>query len=87
MTDIAEVYTLATLSREWSQARLTLIINGDLISAILLFFSWTWLVGKGMFWSCSPYPDSESLEGNCLSAGTPSEHLMRLSWALPFAMA
>ncbi|OAA63592.1 hypothetical protein SPI_03755 [Niveomyces insectorum RCEF 264] len=34
------------------QARLAWVAFGDMTSAVLLFFSWIWLVARGMFWSC-----------------------------------
>lgn len=36
----------------WPQARLAWVALGDMASAVLLFFSWIWLITRGMFWSC-----------------------------------
>ncbi len=70
MADTAEFYTLATLNRPWPQARLGLVVCADVVSFVVLYFSWIWTIFRGMFWDCilesngnSPVP----LFANCNS--------------------
>jgi hypothetical protein len=87
ITNLAEVYTLSTLDLRWPSAPLGLVVCGDVAAAALLFFSWTWLITRGMFWSCTLETDRDPLYGNCGEMVPPSETLQKLSWVLPFAMA
>lgn len=113
VTDVAELFTLLTLPlddgphsaspspphRRCPQARLAWIALGDVTSAIVLFFSWIWLITHGMFWSCvvagttadntgaeDSLDDSRPTLANC-DVAYPSDDLQRLSWILPFVLA
>ncbi|CAK7222174.1 hypothetical protein SCUCBS95973_004751 [Sporothrix curviconia] len=103
LTDAAELWTLATINRpNWLQARLAWIALGDVTSAVLLFFSWIWLITRGMFWSCLVDSDDNGTSSNSNSNRNsngnsatysncdmpyPDDDLQRLSWVLPFVLA
>ncbi|KAL1891995.1 hypothetical protein Sste5346_007339 [Sporothrix stenoceras] len=102
VTDAAEVLTLLTLSppentgtpprRRCFQARIAWIALGDVTSAVLLFFSWIWLITHGMFWSCTVAEGSDDNKNNSptlanCDATFPNDDLQRFSWVLPFVLA
>ncbi|CAK7199508.1 hypothetical protein SEUCBS139899_002188 [Sporothrix eucalyptigena] len=87
----------------WPQARLAWIALGDVTSAVLLFFSWIWLITHGMFWSCLVDDSGDTsisirdllflrdlsspTYANCDGIDYPNDDLQRLSWVLPFVLA